>query len=155
MVMVDQTTALIVSAVAGAGSAISQHQAARQQKKARRVQSRMADIEAQRQRQQQVREARIKRAQLAAGAQASGVENTSSLAGAQSGLQTELASNLSFINTTQKMGNQASGYLQRAENFKSIGSIFDAAQYQADKLYGNDTTQYDMTQAYKNIFKQG
>ena len=145
--MVEATTAVLaISAIAGAGSAMSSYQSARQQKKARRVQSRMADIEAQRQRQAQVREARIKRAQLTAGAQASGVENTSSLAGAQSGLQTELASNLSFINTTQQMGNQASGYLQRAADYGSMGNLFGAVGKVSNKFVTPD--------AYANLFRK-
>ena len=145
--MVDAgTAALAISAIAGTASAVSQHQAAQKQKKARRVQSRMADIEAQRQRQAQVREARIKRARLAAGAQASGVENTSSLAGAQSGLQTELASNLSFINTTQQMGNQASGYLQRAADYGSMGNLFGAV--------GQVSNQFVTPDAYANLFRK-
>ena len=144
--MVEPTTYLIISALATTASVVSQRQAARAQKKARRVQSRMADIEAQRERQQQVREARIKRAQLAAGAQASGVENTSSLAGAQSGLQTQLASNLSFINTTQQMGNQASGYLQKAADYSSMGNLFGAV--------GQVTNQFVTPDTYANLFRK-
>ena len=144
--MVDATTALIFSAVGAIGSVVSQQKSYKAQRKAKRVQSRMADLQAQRERQNQIREERIRRAQIEAGAEATGAGDTSSAIGSQGSLRTQLGANLSFINTTQQLGKQASGYLDQAAQSQASGSLFGTIGGVANQFVTPDT--------YTNLFRK-
>ena len=99
--------------VATAVSVDQSRQAAKAQEKAQELSQRRADLEAARARRQQVREARIRRAQIIAQSQAVGGEGSSAEAGATGSLQSQLGANLSFLDQTQQLSRQISGVIAR------------------------------------------
>lgn len=116
----------VASAVVGAYSAVEQRQsakeAANEQRKAREAQQRAADVEAQRARVQQVREARIRRAQVLASAGNEGLgAGTAGVAGAVGSIGSQAASNIGNINVQQGFAQQASVATQRAADAELEG----------------------------------
>ena len=117
--MGDPVTSSILGGVA-AGSVAKQREetraARRDANRARDAERRLQNVKASRERRKAVRAARIQRAQIESGAVASGTSNTSGFAGGAGGVQTQLASNLSFLNTAQQLTNEQSIFKQRAAN---------------------------------------
>lgn len=91
-------------------------EAQKEQNKARAAERRLQNIRAARERRQAARQARMARAQIESGAVASGTTGTSSFAGGVGGVQTQLASNVSFLNQAQQLTNQQSIFEQKAAN---------------------------------------
>ena len=109
-------TAAVIGAVVGGVSAVS---GARQQKKAaseaatarRRseaTQQKIRDLQTARERRQLVRQSRAARAEAISGAAAGGALDTSSLVAGVGSIQTQAASAISFLDTTQALAQQAS-----------------------------------------------
>ena len=122
--MCEATTAIAaVGLLVGTGSTVV---AQRQQKKARRSQQRIADLQADRQRRAQLREARIRRAQVENIAAQTGTAESSGEIGATGAIQSQLASNLSFLDQTQTLSNRASSALQSASDIQSFGAVTKA-----------------------------
>ena len=121
--MLDPVTATI--AVIGTAATLQQ---GRQQRKESRRQSRIAEkrarLENRRQRLAQLRESQIAKAQIvAAGAQA-GALGTSAVQGGVASLETQTASNLSFINQIESLQQNIALSQQRASDFRgNIGAI--------------------------------
>lgn len=105
-----------VAAVAGAGAAVAgtvqqkkaSKQAASARRKSERTQQKIRDLQTARERRQLVRQSRTARAQAISGAAAGGVLDTSSLVTGVGGIQTQAASAISFLDTTQGLARQAS-----------------------------------------------
>lgn len=114
--------AAVVGVAAGIGGAVMQAKAAKQQKKAmqrsqdaqleqNRIEQARANVQAQRERVQQVREARIRRASVISSAGNAGVgvgTGTSGLSGATSSIQSQLGQNLGTLGQMQSFGEQLS-----------------------------------------------
>ena len=140
----------VVSAIA---AVISVAQSAKQRKeasKARREQRAVNRAQALRQRQQQIREARVKRAQAVNQAFISGGEG-STLSGATSSVGSQLGGNLGFNQSTLRRSERAAGFQDKADlagfrsqAFASLSTTsleIDAAARQAggySQLFGFD-----------------
>lgn len=109
---------------------INQQKALEKSVKAQRrqgaAQLRMQNIEMQRQRIAQVREARAKRAQILAASESAGVAGGSGEAGGIGSIQSQLGANLSFLDTAQ-----ASQQYQFKQGVKSADAQADAAMWGA------------------------
>ena len=130
-------------------SGVIQNDAARDAERARRGSE---ELTAQRQRLQAVREARIRRAEVASAAEARGAASTSAAAGAQASIGTQLQSNLGFIES-QTQANRTIGDAQlrsnRAGLIASVGSElsnfgssferFRARQQEARQIRNNNS----------------
>lgn len=112
----------ITTSVLTAGSVVEEREqtraARRDARRARDAEVRLQNVRAARERRQMARQARIARAQVESGAVASGTTQTSGFAGGTGGIQTQLASNLSFINQSQQLAEQQSVFAQRAADHR-------------------------------------
>lgn len=118
------------------------------QRESSAAQGRMAEIDAQRQRVQQVREARIRRAQILASQGETGA-GTSATVGGLSSVTTQVASNIGNINQTQGLAAAASAANQRAAdaassaaNWEAFGNLVQAAsplQQNLTTIFGGNT----------------
>lgn len=120
------TAALIVAGVATASSIDQQKRAARASKRAQRAQQVQADLQTARERRNQIRQARIQRAQLEAQALAQGTTGASSVVGAAGSVQSQLGSNIGFLNQQQQLSQFASAQNQRAAAAQTRASIFSS-----------------------------
>lgn len=106
-----------------------EREASKDQKRAREAERRMQAIKMQRERRRQVREAQRIQAQTEAAAVATGTSKTSAVAQAQGSIQSQLASNLSFLDQMEQLTNKQSIFMQRAADHQrragTAGSIFD------------------------------
>ena len=103
-VIAATTTAGGLAATAAVGGIYQGRQAAQAQKKQAALQKRQADLRNQRQRRQAVRAARIRRAEVVAGGEAAGVDQTSSaVAGGAGSVTSQLGANLSFLDQSQNI----------------------------------------------------
>ncbi len=98
--------------------------AASASRRERRLQQRIADVKAQRERVKLVSEARRKRAQLAQQAEVGGVSGSSSAVTGQSGVTQQAASGLSFLDTVHGLGKQGNIFAQQSANLQSSASLF-------------------------------
>jgi len=113
---------LILGAIAVAGLAISAKQGSRSEKSLRsanRIRQVQSDVATMQERRNQIREARIRRGQILAAAGASGVSQSSSEMGAVSSIQSQLASNVGFLQGTRQRSNLISMYNQRSASSQS------------------------------------
>ena len=111
----------------GTGASIMQgRSAARASRKSNELQQRIADIKAQRERVKLVGEARRKRAALAQSAELSGVAGSSGALAGQSGISSQAASGLSFLDQVGSLGRQSNVFAQQSANASSRGQMFGA-----------------------------
>lgn len=118
-----------VTAVVGvlaAGSLYEQDRARSDQKKANKEKRAVARAQALRERQQQIRQARIARAQAVNQAYTSGGQG-SILSGAKSSIGSQLGGNLAFNQGTLQRSENAAMYSQRAANHMFASSAFGTA----------------------------
>lgn len=124
--------AAVVAVGAAVGSTVMQMNAAKQQKKAskqafaaqqeqNRIEQARANVNANRERLQQVREARIRRASIISSAGNAGVASagTSGVSGATSSVQSQLGQNLGTLGQMQSFGEQLSQANQRQAQAQS------------------------------------
>jgi hypothetical protein len=138
----------VAATIAAVGAAASIHQgrqAAKAQRKAGAAQQRIADAQTARERRGQVREARIRRAEVISQAEATGASGSSGAMGATSSIQSQLGSNLGHINYVQGQSQYASRQLQQAAKFQSNAATAQAVSNLAGKFAGPDD--------FKNMFK--
>ncbi len=138
--------AIVVAAVSAGATIYSANkqaqatkQAAAAQREATAAQGRSASVEAQKARIAQVREARIRRAQVISAGTNTGLgAGTSGIGGAVGSISTQMAENIGTINQQQTFAQQTSDALQlstnkqvEAQKWQMIGqfskSIFDSA----------------------------
>ena len=122
--------ALIFGATSTALSIQQQRKATKMRGRSLAAQQRIADIKAARARTKAVREARIRRAEVLTGAQATGTGDTSAAAGAVGSVQSQLGANLSFLDRVGAISRESSIFQQkavtaggRAETASAIGGI--------------------------------
>ncbi len=122
----------MVAAVAGAVGIFSANRNARKarsaQKRATRIQGKRADLENARQRRQQVAQARRLRAQATAEGVGSGLGTggTSTVAGVQSSIGTQAATNVAFLDQLQGLDKQRFAALDKAADAGTRASTFQA-----------------------------
>ena len=104
----------------------SQRKARKQQKKASRLQGKQAELQNARSRRQQVAQARRLRAQTVAQGEAAGVSGGSQVAGAVGSLQTQAASNVSFLNQLEGFDQARSSALESAGRNAARAQTFQA-----------------------------
>lgn len=122
--MAALTTAILVGAAvvgtaATAASYNQQRKSAKAQSRAIKAQQKQADIQNARERRSAVRNARVARASMESQAANSGIMGSSTLAGAQAGVQQQLGSNLSFLDQMVALSEEASVANQQAANYAS------------------------------------
>lgn len=105
---------------------------AESQEKARQAQQKIEELRLVRERRQAIRETRIAQARVAAGAEAGNVAGSSGAIGATSSALSQGASNVSFIDTTRGLSQQASAFYGQASQaaVRGIGYQQKAAQWQ-------------------------
>lgn len=111
------------SAYASYESAQETKAAARAQQRSIEVQQKQADEQSFRQRVAAVREARLRRSSVEAQSAATGTMTSSGYAGAVASVQSQLGSNLSFLDTQQSLSRQASIF-----NIQAAGHQGNAAE---------------------------
>jgi len=119
-------TALIVGASLTAASVVTQVASIQEQRRAARLQRRIAAIKARRERSQLLRQQRIARAQAEQSAIATGTTETSGLAGQLAGISQSTAANVSFLDTTQRLGTAANRAQTSAATYQAYSNIFAA-----------------------------
>lgn len=125
-----EVAAFAVTVLATGASVHQQQQAADEQERARKAKQRMAQVRQQRERRAAIRQAQRKRAQVANVSAQTGTQDTSVAQGAMGSIQSQLGSNLSFLDTMERGGqfiterqNQAAGFTQRASVFEGLASL--------------------------------
>lgn len=120
---------VVAAGVGVAGTAVGIHksrEAAEDQRKAQDVQQRIADVEAQRKRALALRQARIQRARIENVAAQTGSEGSSGAIGATQSISTQTNANLSFLDVTSQLANQATAYNRSAANKQSQAATAQA-----------------------------
>lgn len=121
--------------VAGTAMSIQQsHESTKERRKQQEIQQRTADVEAQRRRALMLRQSRIQRARIQNVAAQTGTAGSSGEAGALSSLSSQTNANLSFLDTTRQLTQQAGAAGQRAADA--------AGRAQTAGAIGNLATQY-------------
>lgn len=118
-------TTLAASAT-GVPQAIEGRRARKEEKKAKVVERQIADVKAARERRRQIREARIARAEVETAAVATGTGGSSSAVSGAGNVGTQLASNLSFLDTVEGLEAGASLFREKASNRRASASEFEA-----------------------------
>lgn len=116
--------ALATSAVSTGVSVYQGQKAASQQKKAAKIEKQKNDLADARSRSDAIRQARIAYASAASNAEAQGVANSSSAQGGQGSIQTQLGMNLSFLDETATLNDQASQALGKAASLKASSAMW-------------------------------
>lgn len=132
--MAVMAVATVVSSQQSQQAAKAQKQATAAQMEAQAAQQRGASVAAQRERIKTVREARIARANVLAGGMGMGFgSDTSGIVGATSSIQSQMGSNIGYINQQETFAAQASEANRQAAGFTSqaIGHQAKAQQWQA------------------------
>lgn len=121
---------LVIGAVSAEKSRKAQSQARSAQKKANKAQANRADLENARSRRQQIVQARRQRAAAIAQGENQGISGGSQVAGAAGSVQSQAASNVSFLNQLQGLDQNrfnnledANKHLGKAATFQAIGGL--------------------------------
>ena len=109
------TITLGVIALTGTAVSVDQQKAAaRDQKRSQKAQRRIQDIKSAKERRKQVRAAQAAQAEIAAGGVASGTTKTSGTKQGAGSVQSQLASNLSFLDQVESLNKESSIFSQKA-----------------------------------------
>lgn len=144
--------ALIASVVVGTGATVANiqatQQASKQAGKAAEAQRKQQELAAARERANAIRQARMAYAMSAQGAETAGASLSSSALGGLGSIQSQLTSNISFLDKNQQLADQGSialGKMRAAEaNASSFGAVAGLAM-QTASLSGSG--------AFDRIFK--
>ena len=113
----------VVAAGAGVASVVQGKKAAKAEEKSQETQQKINDLKTARERRSQVRQARAQRSEIVAGSGAGGTLQSSSSISAAGNVGTQLGSNLSFIDQTQKLSSQASIFNIQAAKASSNATL--------------------------------
>lgn len=120
----------VIAAVGAAASAQQQREARTEQRKAREEQSTAQAERAAQEKRQQIREERIKRAQIIQASENTGVSASSGLMGAESGLSTQLSTSLGFgsaqalhVANISMFGQNAADAMGRAQTASQVSQL--------------------------------
>jgi len=139
--------AAIVAGIALTGVSIQQQRkAAKAQNRATEVQERIQNIKAARQRREQLRQARIARAQIVAASEVSGTSQSSSVAGGLSDVSTQFGGNVNFLNTVKSLSERQGDFLSKSATASSnaqtsgqlAGLSFRAANTDFSSIFSGD-----------------
>ena len=124
-------TALAIAAIVSAGAAVTGTVLSTvHANKAAAAQRRLQQLQATRQKQQQIREARIRRGQVANIAGQTGTGLSSAALGAEGSIQSQLATNLSFLDQSLGIAQTISKQQSKAQTFGAVaglgGQVFSA-----------------------------
>ena len=117
---------LVVAAVSAAASIAGQIEKRKSDKKAAKEQKAQSAAERARARRRVIREKRIKQGQVENAASQTGTQGSSGEVGAVSGLNTSLASEVGFQESSQRRADKVSEIQQRSANRQSIFSTIKA-----------------------------
>lgn len=130
VIAVVAVVGLVVSLVSGERSRKAASQARKAQKRAAEAQGNRADLENARTRRQQLVASRRKRAAAIAQADNQGISGGSQISGVQGSIQSQAASNVSFLNQLQGLDQnrfnnleEANKHLGEAATFQAIGNL--------------------------------
>lgn len=138
--------ALGVTAISTIASINASKKAAKDERRARAAQIAIEEARAKRERAQQIREARIKRAAIVASAEASGASETSAAVGGAGSVQSQLGSNLSFLDFQTSKQREVNTALNSAASNRSRANTFNA-------IGGLSGTIFSDAGGFKTIFK--
>jgi hypothetical protein len=116
------------AAIALAGTFLSHQQgqkAARANKTQQELQQRISDVKASREKSKLLREARRTRATLAQNAVNTGVSGSSGATAGQSGVRSQLASGVSFLDQVQSLSQTSNIFAQKAADARGNQKILD------------------------------
>lgn len=142
-----QAALAVVSVGLGVQQQREQRKAVKEQKESQRAQQASANARAQRERIQQIRKQRAAQASIQAAGFAAGAPTSSSVAGGVSGVGSQAASNIGFLNTQQAAASVSSAANQRALDFQSRAATLGVA---AD-IFGNQGFQEGTANAVEKI----
>ena len=125
----------VIAAVSAVASAVIGVAATAAQNKAAKNQRRAQSLRAARERVQAVREARIKEALVQQTAEGQGVATSSAPKGGVGAIQSQLGTNINFIDQQEKIAKRTSQYLAKAATLQSIGSVVSAVGSAAGTYY--------------------
>ena len=139
--------AMVGASIGGGVESIQEtKKATRAQRASNDMQQRIADVKAQRERTRLIAETRRKRATLANQAELSGVGGSTGAIAGQSGLQSQAASGLSFLDQVQSLGQQSNIFLNQAAGAQSRAATSSAIAGVAGQFA-------TATGAYKKLFE--
>jgi multidrug efflux pump subunit AcrA (membrane-fusion protein) len=115
-------TAIAIAATAG--GLYYANRATNQQARANEFQRRQANLSASQNRRQQVRQNRLALAQSQVSAEAGGVSRSSGAQGGQASIQSQGLSNLAFLDTMNKLSDQASSALGKSIKLSGYSNMF-------------------------------
>ena len=160
----DPVTLGLASLAVTAVSAVGQYQAsqaqasaaaagAQAQKEGIAAQQRMAQVDAQRQRLQQVREARIRRGAILSSAGSQGMgPGTSGVVGSVGSVSSQMAQNIGTIGQTQTFAAEASAANQRGADAASAGAQAQATAAQWQTIGGISNSIFQSQGGWNTIF---
>lgn len=132
----------IISAVIAAGTGIASHQqqarAAEKQEEANKLRERIADIRAQREKGRQIRAQRIAQAQVLSQQATSGTSGTGT-SGLISSTQSQLSSNLSFLDLSRSTQGNIFDLEQSAQRNRTRANIFTTGGQAVSTIAGQIT----------------
>lgn len=116
-----------ILAIAAVGSAVQSRKARKEQRKAEKIQAKSAALQNARARRKEIQRGRRARAAIIAqgGAQGLGAGG-SQVAGATGSVQSQTASNVSFLNQLESLDQARFGRLSKARDFESNAQTFQA-----------------------------
>jgi hypothetical protein len=128
--------------------------AARNQRASQEAQNRASQVEGQRARIQQVREARIRRAQIlsSTGNEGLGFSGTSGYTGGTGAVTSQAGSNIGYINQRQNQANEISAFNVAAGNAMSRANTAGASAQQWQALSGLGMSVFNQSGGFTTIF---
>ena len=111
-------------ATSTATSLYQQREASKDAKKARAAQQRIADVKAAKERSALLREARVRRARLANMAAQGGLQDASGAISGQQMVSQSAMSNVSFLDTVSRLGQESNYFLQQSADATSKASAW-------------------------------
>ena len=132
-------TAAVLAVVGTAASIQQQKKAQKSSAKAAKAERAKTRAESARQRRQQLRQARLSQGEALNLAAVTGGLGSSGLAGAQASIQTQLGTNLSFLDTTENLTIASNKARQDAANFLGNAQIFSQIANVSSSFAGGST----------------
>lgn len=133
-------TALAVSAGATIYSANQQNKAGKANQQAAALDRQRMNLQAAREKRDAIKAARLAGAQTQQTAENQGASMSSSAAGGQGSIQSQLASNLSFLDRDMVLADAASVQIGYANKFQSKARTGDAIASVANSVFNNSDT---------------
>jgi hypothetical protein len=143
--------AAVAGAVGAFKGAEAASDAAEAQSAAVALQRRQQAITSARQRREAIRERRIAVASNQARGAAQGMSGSSSLAGIQGALNTNLASNLNFLDVSTTLTGARASFLDQASSLQARGNNFLAASKLGFTIAGKSFGMFRQTEAGRNL----